>query len=85
MRLRPEMSVPLPSEMCQFCLSNGENLEQCRSHQLKSASGLVSCPILRAFTCPSVRLFSDCLASLLATKTFNKQCLYLCSNNQFIV
>merc|ERR1719219_854820 len=41
-----------PDAMCQFCLSNGENLEHCRSHQLSSAevlhslhwSGLLSHP-----------------------------------------
>ena len=65
--MKPMMTLPDP--MCQFCYSNGENLEQCRSHQLKTSTGLVSCPILRAFTCPSVRLFTDYLASLLHIKT----------------
>ena len=48
------MTMTLPEVMCQFCYSNGESLEQCLSHQLKSPTGLVTCPILRAFTCPSV-------------------------------
>ena len=53
MMMKPMMTT-LPDPMCQFCFSNGENLEQCLSHQLKSPTGLVTCPILRAFTCPSV-------------------------------
>ena len=48
-----------PSDMCQFCLSNGESEEQCRSHQLRTDSGLVSCPILRAFVCPHCKASGD--------------------------
>ena len=48
-----------PSDMCQFCLSNGESEEQCRSHQLRTNSGLVSCPILRAFVCPHCKASGD--------------------------
>ena len=46
-------------DMCQFCLSNGEPEEQCRSHQLKTTDGLVSCPILRAFVCPHCKATGD--------------------------
>ena len=60
--MRPMMSMP--NGMCQFCLSNGENLEQCRSHQLKSSTGLVSCPILRTFTCPLVSFSENCFSAL---------------------
>ena len=43
-----------PEEVCQFCYTNGESLEQCRSHQLKDPTGLIICPVLRAFVCPKV-------------------------------
>ena len=49
----------LPGNPCQFCLSNGESEEQCRSHQLKTADGRVSCPILRAFVCPHCKATGD--------------------------
>jgi len=37
--------------VCNFCLSNGESEAQYRSHKLKNKSGLVTCPVLRSFTC----------------------------------
>ena len=79
------MMMTWPDVMCQFCYSNGENLEQCRSHHLKSPTGLVSCPILRAFTCPTVRLFTDCSASLLHIKIFNKIKFLYCNFALFSV
>ena len=39
-------------EACQFCLNCGESEEQARGHRLRTASGLVSCPILRSLSCP---------------------------------
>ena len=39
-------------EACHFCLNYGESEEQARSHRLRTASGLVSCPILRSLSCP---------------------------------
>ena len=58
--MKPQVMVPgSAGDMCQFCLSNGEPLEQCRSHQLKTADGRVSCPILRAFVCPHCKATGD--------------------------
>eukprot|EP00092_Neocalanus_flemingeri_P057717 GFUD01068673.1.p1 GENE.GFUD01068673.1~~GFUD01068673.1.p1 ORF type:complete len:273 (+),score=61.92 GFUD01068673.1:121-939(+) len=44
---------------CKFCHSNGESVAQYRSHQLKSASGLVTCPVLRSFICPICKATGD--------------------------
>ena len=46
-------------EACQFCLNYGESEAQSRSHKLRSASGLVSCPILRSLTCPICQATGD--------------------------
>eukprot|EP00092_Neocalanus_flemingeri_P016138 GFUD01017466.1.p1 GENE.GFUD01017466.1~~GFUD01017466.1.p1 ORF type:complete len:263 (-),score=75.72 GFUD01017466.1:80-868(-) len=44
---------------CKFCHSNGESVAQYRSHQLKNASGLVTCPVLRSFICPICKATGD--------------------------
>eukprot|EP00092_Neocalanus_flemingeri_P026500 GFUD01028722.1.p1 GENE.GFUD01028722.1~~GFUD01028722.1.p1 ORF type:complete len:265 (+),score=61.25 GFUD01028722.1:247-1041(+) len=44
---------------CKFCHSNGESVAQYRSHQLKNASGLVTCPVLRSFICPFCKATGD--------------------------
>jgi len=46
-------------EVCKFCYSNGEAESQYRSHQLKSSSGLVTCPVLRSFICPICKATGD--------------------------
>ena len=46
-------------EGCQFCLSYGESKEQSRTHRLRTASGLVSCPILRSLSCPICQATGD--------------------------
>jgi len=46
-------------EVCKFCYSNGEAESQYRSHQLKSSSGLVTCPVLRSFVCPICKATGD--------------------------
>jgi len=45
--------------VCKFCYSNGEAESQYRSHQLKSSSGLVTCPVLRSFVCPICKATGD--------------------------
>jgi len=37
---------------CTFCKNNGESEAIYSTHYLKDASGVVTCPILRAYTCP---------------------------------
>ena len=44
---------------CQFCLKYGRPEEECRTHRLRTASGLVSCPILRNLTCPICQATGD--------------------------
>ena len=52
--MKPKMTtVTMPAEICQFCYTNGESREMC-GHRLKSPTGLVACPVLRAFVCPLV-------------------------------
>ncbi|CAK9823361.1 Nanos homolog 1 [Anthophora retusa] len=48
---RKKNKKPLPTE-CVFCRNNGEEEAYYRKHLLKDADGRVSCPILRAYTCP---------------------------------
>jgi len=47
------------NDLCKFCYSNGEAESQYRSHQLKNSSGLVTCPVLRSFTCPICKATGD--------------------------
>ena len=46
-------------EGCQFCLKYGESEELARNHRLRTATGLVSCPILRSLTCPICQATGD--------------------------
>ena len=46
-------------EGCQFCLNYGESDGQSRSHRLRTANGLVSCPILRSLSCPICQATGD--------------------------
>jgi len=46
-------------DSCKFCHSNGEAEAQYRSHQLKNSSGLVTCPVLRSFTCNICKATGD--------------------------
>eukprot|EP00092_Neocalanus_flemingeri_P002142 GFUD01002282.1.p1 GENE.GFUD01002282.1~~GFUD01002282.1.p1 ORF type:complete len:266 (+),score=79.79 GFUD01002282.1:343-1140(+) len=46
-------------DFCKFCHSNGESEAQYRSHQLKNSSGLVTCPVLRSFSCPICKATGD--------------------------
>ena len=40
-------------------MSNGEPEKQYRSHKLRTANGLVSCPVLRTFVCPYCKATGD--------------------------
>ena len=44
---------------CQFCLNYGQTEEQSRTHRLRTASGLVSCPVLRSLVCPICQATGD--------------------------
>ena len=66
--MKPAVSAHT-DEMCKFCYTNGESLQQCYSHRLRDATGLVSCPVLRAFICPQV-MYCSCL-QLVGCQTFN--------------
>ena len=39
-------------QVCVFCRNNGETESFYTSHYLKDAEGKVTCPVLRAYTCP---------------------------------
>ena len=39
-------------QVCVFCRNNGETESFYTSHYLKDAGGKVTCPVLRAYTCP---------------------------------
>ncbi|RDD42367.1 Nanos-like protein 1 [Trichoplax sp. H2] len=41
-----------PRQVCVFCRNNGEHEDVYTSHQLKDADGKITCPILKAYTCP---------------------------------
>jgi len=47
------------NDVCKFCYSNGEAESQYRTHQLKNSSGLVTCPVLRSFTCTICKATGD--------------------------
>ncbi|WP_411025060.1 nanos family protein, partial [Salmonella sp. s54836] len=38
--------------VCVFCRNNGEDESVYNSHALKAPDGKVTCPVLRAYTCP---------------------------------
>lgn len=39
-------------QVCVFCRNNGESESVFATHSLKSTDGRVTCPVLRAYTCP---------------------------------
>ena len=43
---------PIKQQVCVFCRNNGESESFYTSHCLKDAEGKVTCPVLRAYTCP---------------------------------
>ena len=43
---------PVKQQVCVFCRNNGESESFYTSHCLKDAEGKVTCPVLRAYTCP---------------------------------
>merc|ERR1712142_67011 len=53
---RPKM---MNNDVCKFCYSNGEPKSQYRTHKLKNSCGLVTCPVLRSFTCPICKATGD--------------------------
>ncbi|XP_031848004.1 RNA-binding protein nanos isoform X1 [Nomia melanderi] len=55
---RKKNKKPLPTE-CVFCRNNGEEETYYRQHLLKDIDGKVSCPVLRAYTCPKCGACGD--------------------------
>ena len=56
----PSANVPgvrnlanVPGLICVFCRNNGETEQVYTNHQLKDKLGRVTCPILRAYSCPT--------------------------------
>ena len=47
----PTIAAKKP-QVCVFCRNNGETESFYTSHYLKDADGKVTCPVLRAYTCP---------------------------------
>ena len=45
-------AMPKKPQVCVFCRNNGETESFYTSHYLKDADGKVTCPVLRAYTCP---------------------------------
>lgn len=43
---------PVKQQVCVFCRNNGESESFYTSHCLKDSEGKVTCPVLRAYTCP---------------------------------
>lgn len=43
---------PVKQQVCVFCRNNGESETFYTSHCLKDSEGKVTCPVLRAYTCP---------------------------------
>ena len=43
---------PMKQQVCVFCRNNGESDTFYTSHCLKDSEGKVTCPVLRAYTCP---------------------------------
>merc|ERR1719154_237193 len=52
-------SASMEVNYCQFCLSNGESEVQYKSHTMKNAAGLVSCPVLRMYRCSICQATGD--------------------------
>lgn len=53
--LLEKLPTQLPTrkpQVCVFCRNNGESESFYTSHYLKDADGKVTCPVLRAYTCP---------------------------------
>lgn len=48
----PTVPAPKKPQVCVFCRNNGETESFYTSHYLKDADGKVTCPVLRAYTCP---------------------------------
>ena len=46
-------------QVCVFCRNNGEPVHVYTAHCLKDANGRVTCPVLRAYTCPYCRASGD--------------------------
>ncbi|KAK0156129.1 Nanos 2 [Merluccius polli] len=44
---------------CRFCFRNGEAADVYTSHELRSGNARITCPILRAYTCPVCRATGD--------------------------
>ena len=49
---RPTHQPAKKPQVCVFCRNNGESESFYTSHYLKDADGKVTCPVLRAYTCP---------------------------------
>ncbi len=52
MSSRVHQSRPVKQQVCVFCRNNGESESFYTSHCLKDSEGKVTCPVLRAYTCP---------------------------------
>merc|ERR1719154_1024846 len=52
-------SATMEVNYCQFCLSNGVAEVQYKSHTMKNAAGLVSCPVLRMYRCSICQATGD--------------------------
>ena len=48
----PTVTTTKKPQVCVFCRNNGETESFYTSHYLKDADGKVTCPVLRAYTCP---------------------------------
>lgn len=51
-KLPQQQAATKKQQVCVFCRNNGESESFYTSHYLKDTDGKVTCPVLRAYTCP---------------------------------
>lgn len=69
---------------CSFCKKNGECEEFYNSHKLKDENGMVTCPILKKYTCPRCKKVGEHTVSYCSKKkrvNYKKKNININNNN----